>query len=485
MFCKRCGNEIQEGVSFCPNCGTKVDVTQDSSPAEKNIEENSENADNSVIKKRNSHGKFIAVIGSLVAVLAICAGGIIYLNQPQNLYDRADKAFENENYDKAIKLYTKLENYSDAEQKLSMAITAKHYKNGKDALADADYDLAIEELAAANGYMDEEELIKEARYKKGIILLDAGDYDGAAELLILSEDYGDAKEKRGEIGNHYVEVGEYQKALYVFGDEYKSNGYYQYAQGMIYYENGGYNLAAPQFQSAKGTLDADDMYLDACYKAAEMYFKEGNYSTASIWYQKNPSYKDSNEKIDICGFKQADQEISKGNLNNAKRRLEKLPQDLRGELILGNKSVSEVLELLNQNKEWVDLCGKWVSTSGKMKSTASGLYYYWYRDIKEGDYSIDVRCVLGADGSVRVIINGDVDAYNTYSILKDLMSTEKVYITVNETMKMPYTAQKGDYTVKVEKGKITFNYKKTEIETVSSKYTYTTDIVYGKRTEEY
>ncbi len=46
MFCKNCGNEIQEGTAFCPNCGAKVG--ESSSANEQNTYEARPQQDNTV-----------------------------------------------------------------------------------------------------------------------------------------------------------------------------------------------------------------------------------------------------------------------------------------------------------------------------------------------------------------------------------------------------------------------------------------------------
>ena len=38
MFCVKCGNQIQDGAAFCPNCGNKVgEVPTASAPAEEKV----------------------------------------------------------------------------------------------------------------------------------------------------------------------------------------------------------------------------------------------------------------------------------------------------------------------------------------------------------------------------------------------------------------------------------------------------------------
>lgn len=67
MFCKNCGNELDDNVKFCPKCGTLI--KESGAESEINIVTNFDRKTNDPIKKVNK----------IIAILNIVMGGIIFL----------------------------------------------------------------------------------------------------------------------------------------------------------------------------------------------------------------------------------------------------------------------------------------------------------------------------------------------------------------------------------------------------------------------
>lgn len=99
IFCKKCGNELRDGIKFCPKCGTPVPQM-----IEKNVVENLEISKQDDIKKpvenvatanhveakKSKKGRVVILI--IAIVLAMALGGVataIYFmknNEPQKIY---------------------------------------------------------------------------------------------------------------------------------------------------------------------------------------------------------------------------------------------------------------------------------------------------------------------------------------------------------------------------------------------------------------
>ena len=71
MFCSKCGTEIPEGASVCPNCGAAASSIEATNEVTKN---------NKPPKKKMSKGKKALVIVGVIAALLIFIGQ--YLHHP-------------------------------------------------------------------------------------------------------------------------------------------------------------------------------------------------------------------------------------------------------------------------------------------------------------------------------------------------------------------------------------------------------------------
>lgn len=80
MFCKNCGNQLNEGASFCPKCGTKIGAATDI-----RMQVTSRSSENLIKPKKRKHGKIIVLI-----VIALIAAVWVFhrqddLNQAANV----------------------------------------------------------------------------------------------------------------------------------------------------------------------------------------------------------------------------------------------------------------------------------------------------------------------------------------------------------------------------------------------------------------
>ena len=178
--------------------------------------------------------------------------------------------------------------------------------------------------------------------------------------------------------------------------------------------------------------------------------------------------------------------MDQGNLNTAKAALEKLPK----EYAYKNISASALLDQLNANGQWLALCGRWTSTSGKADSDQVGSYGYergWTLDFEEGDTDIDVRCKFNEDGSITFITKGTIFAYTNYSSISAGLKWENRSVNINERVTGMGTVQVDNLTsLTFSPSGISVAYKKVDnSHDVYFTYTYQTNVTYGKRVEAY
>ena len=141
MICPKCNKEISEESTFCSECGYRI---KEGKEAEVSTRESG---------KKVSR-KALIIIAGIVCVIVIVAVAVAVNSTPSSKYKKAEAAFANGNYERAMKYYSAAGDYEDSEEKLAEATIANHYANGVKLYDNAQYDEAMEEFGNAEGYND-------------------------------------------------------------------------------------------------------------------------------------------------------------------------------------------------------------------------------------------------------------------------------------------------------------------------------------------
>lgn len=474
MICPKCSKEISDSSIYCPDCGHKI---------------SGEDSHKSVVKEKKAVN--IKLILGIICVIVILVGASVglYINStPEVRYNKAEKAFENGNYEKAIRYYTAVGNYKDAESRLEEANAANCYVSALGLMDQGNYEEAKSELELADGYKDSAQLIKQCDYSMAEGFVKTGDYLAAAESFKAAGNYEDANDRIIALGQELVLDSNFDDAVKVFGYSKNplSDSYAQYANGVLNLRNESYLDAASNFNKAGDLLDAKEQYKVAQYAYASKQLKAKKYSDAKKAFNKILDYNDSSNLVNACDLMLAEEEMKKGNLNTAKEMLEKMPENYTYD----NSSVSALLTKLNSNSQWLAVCGIWTSTSGQMRTTQSGSYGYsnwWYYDFQRGDKDIEIRCKLNDDGSATIVTNGTIPIYINYSPIQIGIKQGTQSVNINEKVSDMGTVKINDLTaITFSPSKISVAYKKVDnSQDVYFTYTYKTDITYGERTVIY
>lgn len=476
IYCEKCGKALPDNASFCANCGTPVNIVDsDTLPMEV-----------SAPKKKRFHFNRKLLLIPLVILLG--AGITVYNSQPSVKYAKAERAFANGNYEKAIRYYTSLGEYEDAADKLTEATKANHYNKGQALFEAASYEEAVDEFEQASDYADSADMIAESNYNAAIQHKDAGELETAAALFAAAGSYSDAKDQAAKIAEDFVKQGQYETGLKIYQSlkQWKNYPYAQYAQGIQYLNDKDYIKAASAFYSAKDVLDAKSKYTEASYESGMSYFRKANYSNAQTAFNNAGSYKDAETMVTASALYDAKTDMNDGNLNEAKEKLEALPSDFS----YNDVSVADLLSKINANPAYVAVCGKWTSTGGQMRVTQTGSYGYstwWYRDFNEGELDLTVKCKIADDGTVTIVTDGYVPIYTRYSSIREGLELNVKSISTSANGSSLQSITIDDYTtLSLTSSKITATYKKVDrSQDVYFTYTYKTSVTYGKRTEAY
>ena len=498
IHCENCGCELPDGTLFCGSCGAKQGM------------------------KKAKNKKIIIISLVVAAILALGGVGVaVYLLQPSKQYEIAENSYANQNYGRAMRCYKGAGDYRDAPEKLEIATKIYYYTSGMEAIEKGNYDKAVEDFTLSEGYEDSAIQLKVATYYLGkeqyenekyedaiTTLTEISSYEDTADILKKCHYYyaknlydegdtinagihfsqsggiEDSYDYAMKIAEGLVEEADYENAGCIYGN-LGEKSYQAYCEGMLAVAGGDYETAKNKLKSAKNVFDGADQFNEADYQYGLEQFNAKNYHESRAAFNNVKGYKDAEDYYNYSGLLYAKEEISNGNLNSALQYLSEISE----ECTYGGVSAQELKAKLEANSNWVSLCGKWVVTSGQMRSTWDRSYtdYWWYKDFTEGSYPLEVRCVLNDDGNVKVMITGSLPVYTNYSSWQEYLEYVDYNIKVNQNVSTMGTIRLDDYaSITLSDSKITFIYKKNDNnKTVYSDYIYKTEATYGKRTEKY
>lgn len=459
--CPKCGSELLEGSRFCSNCGTKVKKIA----TEKTVIDNETSAKgvttetNNKIKsnsKTNIHAMIknhkCKIIGIITLIIVSILAFTIY-SMPSVQYSRAEKAFANQKYTKAVKGYTAAGDYKDAAAKLKEAKILEGYTCGKQEFEKGNYETALEKLITAKGYKD------------------------SKEMLI-------------KIGEELTKNGDFVNAVKAFDStSSKNNSYSAYAKGMLAVSETDYKKAADFFEKAEDILDAKEQFYEASYTYAKEQFQSKKYDLAGEYFQKADSFKDSKDLKNASFLLYANDCMEKGKLMQAKTSLEKVSSGYTYNGI----SKDNLWNKLTQNADWVNLTGKWYSISGSAVTNCKSrdLWYdggSWSNEIGNGDYTLDITCMINDDDTITVTGKGEIMIFTNWSTIQ-----LGLHYDMNHSISFKKTIPSSKYdepiwidsntSLKFGTDQINLNYTYDDLNsTTHFIYKYTTNITYGNKT---
>lgn len=170
MKCPFCNKEIESNSAFCEHCG-QIITTSDSKLGEADVYWNKENSKRKKleeeyqkqekqfellqkyrIKKRRN------IIISIVAVLVLLTSVTYFVLYviPSIRYNKAKDLLNNENYNEALALFSKLDDYEDSQI---------YIKQCEDGITENNYIEAVNEYNSGNFYSASRKFLKLADYK--------------------------------------------------------------------------------------------------------------------------------------------------------------------------------------------------------------------------------------------------------------------------------------------------------------------------------
>lgn len=141
------------------------------------------------------------------AVLIGIGFGAFFGTSDLRAYSKAKEALANKQFEKAIEGFSDLANYKESEQLKQEAI----YGLATQKMEEQDYDAAASRLKDLENYKDSAQLLMQCQYQLAIETHDSGDIDGAISMLSTIPDYDDTET--------LLQSYQYEKAVTLFEAE--------------------------------------------------------------------------------------------------------------------------------------------------------------------------------------------------------------------------------------------------------------------------
>jgi len=304
VFCKYCGNKLDDNVKFCSQCGKSVKeksrkkVTFVSNQTKEAVLNSISKIAVNISELFRKRGKLItvAMIGIIILITVLSMGG-----KKSHIYEQAMDFMESGEYNQAAELFQELDDYQDAgvQYKEARYLQAKEYESHGneyealticDELLDLDYKtsdvqflkgnillkqgsnyqnaLNLFEKLAVNDYNGAEEMVKKTRYEWAKDLIRQDQKLEALEMFDMVRDYADVEECQKDLADElftealgYYRAGRYQKAQDYFNALYthKNTTYYLRLTSIyLDIEEYGYDSANELFADPEWSFYMDD-----------------------------------------------------------------------------------------------------------------------------------------------------------------------------------------------------------------------------------
>ena len=241
------------------------------------------------------------VLGAAIGAAIVAVVLFVVFALPAIRYSIGVNAYNSGDYTKAVKIFSALEDYKEADAYLVRSEKGAHYSAAGSLVQAGEYGQAIEEYIEAQDFQDSKNLLKETYLLYGDQLVSENQYDEAiaayrnandrakvaetydlkGEALFRDKKYVKAAEAFAAADNNdrridcgvalIVEENDYTNAVAVFENDESSEGvaHRNYANGMLSMASEDYQSAVNYFTESSGVLDADAKTQEATFRLAE------------------------------------------------------------------------------------------------------------------------------------------------------------------------------------------------------------------------
>lgn len=263
--------------------------------------------------------------GMVSATLILIGASYLFfvLGLPEFNYQSALGAMMTGDYAKARTTFQKITDYRDASEQVlacDLRIAQADMGSGDEALIDS----SIERLQSMEDYPGVAESLNEAKYQKGVLLLNTARYAEASEVFGGIANYKDAGAQYKQ-SIYMIAEGEFASGQYDAASErYASLGNFMdatakeklcvYQKAVELLAGNQFDEASDLFQSILGFRDVNEQYKKSVYNSAMTALNDGDYEKAIAKFITLGRYEDAGEQHKYSVYKLAGQKQADGDL---------------------------------------------------------------------------------------------------------------------------------------------------------------------------
>lgn len=363
----------------------------------------------------------------------------------------------------------------------TVLVPMNHANAGDSARSQGNWDTAISEYDAANGYG---ESAFYSMYTKCLKALSENDGQKAAlgDLLDAGFDLSKHVDDMLALGDSYLNAEDYDSAV----DCYESIGDYADSNGRIIdayksasdslLDKGSYIAAVSLLARATEYSGDDKLVYDTACDCAQKMLDKGEPDKAMQLYKTANEHGDAQERIAYCKSVQdlvaAEKDFQDGKLAAAQAGFNALPADLS----YNGVNAGQRQSLLSSHQGFVDMVGNYSgSNHAKVTQTSdrTGSQTWWETD--EGQASAEVHCWLSDDGTASISGKVTFYRYTHFSIVSTgVRGKSDAHVFMFDATEMPNSVDIGDgVTISISNGSLTFNFhERNENEDIYFAYDY-------------
>lgn len=298
MFCKYCGNQLENKANFCNQCGKAVKenstkkFTIFSDKTKKIILNFIRKIIINIPELLHLHSRLITIVMSgMIILITILSFG----NKKGNTYKQAMNFMESGEYIQAAELFQELGDYKES----SLQYKKARYSLAEALLSEGNYQEAAEIYHSLRDYQDADMQYNNIRYQQAKKMTEQGQED---EALLICEELLDLNYKTSDVqflkGNILLKQGNnYQNALNLFeklsindydgADEMIKKTRYEWAKDLI--RQNQKLEALEMFDMISEYADVKECQRDLAeeiYTEAQGYYRSGRYQKAQDYFSK-------------------------------------------------------------------------------------------------------------------------------------------------------------------------------------------------------
>lgn len=307
MFCKYCGNKLDDNANFCNQCGKSVKeksrnkVTFVSDQIKEAVLNSIRKIAVNIPELLHQHGGLITIVlAGMIILITVMSFG----NKKGRTYEQAMDFMESGEYIQAAELFQELGDYKEA----SLQYKKARYSLAEELQIDGSYEESAEIFHSLEGYQDADMQYSNIRYQQAKELNEQGN---ESEALFICEELLDLNYKTSDVqflkGNILLKQGEnYQNALSLFeklavndydgAEEMVKKTRYEWAKDLIRKDQ---KLEALEmFDMVRDYADVEECQKDLAdelFTEALGYYRAGRYQKAqdyfnALYTHKNTTY---------------------------------------------------------------------------------------------------------------------------------------------------------------------------------------------------